>query len=328
MNSHTSQINNICNLESSTNTLKVLIVSQKGGVGKSTLSANYAAWNSELLKKSTILLDFDPHGSASTWVNALKPKNLQVQHTDISDYVAQRWFISARSLVRKNSQNCELLITDLTWTNGMNTSFVSEFDIIIIPCSVSEIELEATQFFATLIIDSYKKNLLQDKPLILLCPSQVSQLELKTNPFAAANFNFPYLLLPPIPSNPEVRKLFKKGFVYQSSLLSSSFVKCFTSINEAGKIKLKEKLIEKNKLKSSNSNSTIKNKIQTTDNAFTNENFEHNYNKNVWLSNNSQIDTIIPNKNTIEKVSKILNTANNISKKKKKTWFQKMRYWS
>jgi Mrp family chromosome partitioning ATPase len=58
MNSHTSQINNICNLESSTNTLKVLIVSQKGGVGKSTLSANYAVWNSELLKKINNFIRF------------------------------------------------------------------------------------------------------------------------------------------------------------------------------------------------------------------------------------------------------------------------------
>ena len=49
LNSHTIQVDsnksNVADLQHKT--LKVLFVSQKGGVGKSTLSANFAAWNSE-----------------------------------------------------------------------------------------------------------------------------------------------------------------------------------------------------------------------------------------------------------------------------------------
>ena len=43
-------------------TLKILVVSQKGGVGKSTLSAIHSIWFSEKAIKTTVLLDFGPHG--------------------------------------------------------------------------------------------------------------------------------------------------------------------------------------------------------------------------------------------------------------------------
>ena len=60
--------------------LKVLVVSQKGGVGKSTLSANFSAYCGRMLGKKTLLLDCDPHASASSWLKALKPENVEVKH--------------------------------------------------------------------------------------------------------------------------------------------------------------------------------------------------------------------------------------------------------
>ena len=37
--------------------LKILVVSQKGGVGKSTLSANFSAYCGSVKKKKSLLLD-------------------------------------------------------------------------------------------------------------------------------------------------------------------------------------------------------------------------------------------------------------------------------
>ncbi|MDV7399806.1 ParA family protein, partial [Arthrospira platensis SPKY1] len=54
--------------------IKVLVTSQKGGVGKSTLSANLCAYLADEGKKSVSLIDFDHQGSSSEWVQgAPKP---------------------------------------------------------------------------------------------------------------------------------------------------------------------------------------------------------------------------------------------------------------
>ena len=48
----------------------------KRGVGKSTLSANFPLIVGSAEKK-TLLLDCDPHASASSWLKALKPENVE-----------------------------------------------------------------------------------------------------------------------------------------------------------------------------------------------------------------------------------------------------------
>ena len=47
-------------------------------------------------------------------------------------------------------------------------------------------------------------------PALILLPSMVTKNQLKTNPFTQKNFDFPFLLLPPVPYDEKVRLLFKK----------------------------------------------------------------------------------------------------------------------
>ena len=223
-----------------TRPLKVLVVSQKGGVGKSTLSANFSAYCGRMLKKKTLLLDCDPHASASNWLNALKPENVEVKHHLINDFIAQRWYIGMRNIIRKNAEGLDFLVCDLTWTKSMSAEFVKEFDLIIIPTSVSLIEIDATNIF----IEENLKALAETKnlPDLLICPSQVINDELKSNPFNSRTFNFPFYLLPPIPSDPQVRALFEKGYTFESKdFIARSFKKVFRSILHAGSMR-KERL--------------------------------------------------------------------------------------
>ena len=157
--------------------LKILVVSQKGGVGKSTLSANFSAYCGKMLKKKTLLLDCDPHASASSWLKALKPENVEIKHHLINDFTAQRWYIGMRNIIRKNLQGFDFLVCDLTWTKSMSAEFVKEFDLIIIPTSVSLIEIDATNIF----IEENLKRLAKTNilPDLLICPSQVINDELK-----------------------------------------------------------------------------------------------------------------------------------------------------
>ena len=298
--------------------LKILVVSQKGGVGKSTLSANLSAYCGKMLKKKTLLLDCDPHASASSWLKALKPENVEVKHHLINDFIAQRWYIGMRNIIRKNLQGFDFLVCDLTWTKSMSAEFVKEFDLIIIPTSVSLIEIDATNIF----IEENLKSLSRTSilPDLLICPSQVINNELKSNPFDSRTFNFPFLLLPPIPSDPQVRALFEKGYTFESEdFIASSYKKVFRSILQAGKLRRerisKEQLIPNNvsrELRESSKQRHVDENIQSPE-------------IHQEQSHNLQNDNVVLFKqpNQLDKVQRILEKK----KKQKNSWIRRFVLW-
>ena len=298
--------------------LKILIVSQKGGVGKSTLSANFSAYCGKVLKKKTLLLDCDPHASASNWLKALKPKNVEIKHHLINDFTAQRWYIGMRNVIRKNTQGFDFLICDLTWTKSMSAEFVKEFDLIIIPTSVSLIEIDATNIF----IEENLKRLAKPNSLpdLLICPSQVINDELKSNPFDSRTFKFPFLLLPPIPSDPHVRSLFENGYTFESGdFIANSFKKVFRSILQAGRLR-RERII----MEGQNSS-----KVSIASREFSNQGYVE---KNVLSkeinqkqSHKLQKNNIVPfkNPNQLDKVKRLLGGK----KKQKGSWLRRLVSW-
>ena len=301
-----------------TKTLKVLVVSQKGGVGKSTLSANFSAYCGKILNKKTLLLDCDPHASASSWLKALKPENVDVKHHLIDDFTAQRWFIGMRNVIRKNLQGFNFLVCDLTWTKSMSAEFVKEFDLIIIPTSVSLIEIDATNIF----IEENLKKLTKTEtfPDLLICPSQVINDELKSNPFDSRTFNFPFFLLPPIPSDPQVRSLFEKGYTFESQdLIASAFKKVFKSILQAGRLR-RERISKKQSL----SNNVSQGFRVTNNQGHLDANVrsrETNQNQPHKLQNGNVVPFESPNQ--LDKVKRLLGEK----KKHKRSWIRRLVSW-
>ena len=301
-----------------TKTLKVLVVSQKGGVGKSTLSANFSAYCGKILNKKTLLLDCDPHASASSWLTALKPKNVEVKHHLIDDFTAQRWFIGMRNVIRKNLQGFNFLVCDLTWTKSMSAEFVKEFDLIIIPTSVSLIEIDATNIF----IEENLKKLTKTEtfPDLLICPSQVINDELKSNPFDSRTFNFPFFLLPPIPNDPQVRSLFEKGYTFESQdLIASAFKKVFKSILQAGRLR-RERISKKQSL----SNNVSQGFRVTNNQGHLDANVrsrETNQNQPHKLQNGNVVPFESPNQ--LDKVKRLLGEK----KKHKRSWIRRLVSW-
>ena len=82
-------------------TFKILVTSQKGGVGKSTVSANLAAYLRRQGQTVT-LIDFDTHGSSSTWLTRAPNIGVVVQHHILPlDQGGNRPILDARLHLRR-----------------------------------------------------------------------------------------------------------------------------------------------------------------------------------------------------------------------------------
>jgi len=194
--------------------LKIILVSQKGGVGKSSIAANLAAWFSAKRAKRTCLLDFDPHGSSSTWVFDARQIGLEARHHPLDESGARRWLLAARTALRHATEGHEVVIADLTWTAQVDPEFLMGFDLVLVPSGVSEIELAATTGF----IDRYRwvfnpADRSLSPPTLVVCPSRIKPEQVLAHDFSGASFSVPFVLAPPVFDEPLMRSLFRKDFL-------------------------------------------------------------------------------------------------------------------
>ncbi|MEY2775927.1 MAG: hypothetical protein RLY30_25 [Pseudomonadota bacterium] len=194
--------------------LKIILVSQKGGVGKSSIAANLAAWFSAKRDKKTCLLDFDPHGSSSTWVRDARQIGLEARHHPLDEAGARRWLLAARTALRHATDAHEVVVADLTWTAQVDPEFLMGFDLVLVPSGVSEIELAATTGF----VDRYRwvfspadRSLIP--PTLVLCPSRIRPEQVLAHDFSGAAFSVPFVLAPPVFDEPLMRSFFRRDFL-------------------------------------------------------------------------------------------------------------------
>ncbi|MFZ9315009.1 MAG: P-loop NTPase [Burkholderiaceae bacterium] len=192
--------------------LKIIVVSQKGGVGKSTIAANLAAWFRAEAKRSTALIDFDPHGSSSTWVNDARQVGVSASHFPVEDIGARRWLLTCRTHLRRAAESFDVVITDLTWTISMDPEFLLGFDLVLVPSGISEIEVQASMGF----IEKNRwvfESLRTVPPTLVICPSRVKQDQLLDHAFNGKNFPVRFVLSPPVYDDADIRSLFRKDFL-------------------------------------------------------------------------------------------------------------------
>lgn len=193
-------------------TFKILITSQKGGVGKSTVSANLAAYLRRQ-GESVTLIDFDTHGSSSTWLTRAPSMGIVVQHHILPlDQGGNRPILDARLHLRRAATSSEVVICDLTWTDSIAGELMFEYDLVIVPTSVSEIELAATAGFLNRhrwVFDSA----VHAPPTLLLCPTRVQPEQLKTDVFSKQRFPVSFMLSPPILEGQSAREMFERGYL-------------------------------------------------------------------------------------------------------------------
>jgi len=209
-------------------TFKILVTSQKGGVGKSTVSANLAAYLRRQ-GQSVTLVDFDTHGSSSTWLNRAPNIGIVVQHHILPlDQGGNRPILDARLHLRRAASSSDVVICDLTWTDSIAGELMFEYDLVIVPTSVSEIELAATAGFLSRhrwVFDSA----IHTPPTLLVCPTRVHNEQMQSDTFTKQRFPVSFMLSPPVLEAQSAREMFERGYLMDLP------DECGTSFIEFGK---------------------------------------------------------------------------------------------
>lgn len=219
---------------------KILISNVKGGVGKSTIAANLAHYFSET-GRSTALVDLDCHGSSFRWVSgAHEPsggESPSLHAEQFSAYRAQGGFrralIELRRLLQQHSQNREILIADLTWTDHLEGDLLFEFDMVLMPTGLSEVELRTTLDFATQHEWVFRAQGV--RPMLVVAPSRVREDQLTVVGQTFSRFNLPLVLTPPILESESARKAYGVQFLLdvEDSKIAESFKAFAASVDQA-----------------------------------------------------------------------------------------------
>lgn len=117
--------------------IKVAIISQKGGAGKTTLAINLAV-EAERMNLSTLLLDLDPQGSATDWSdNRAKdyPAVLSTHASRMSKLIHQAETNNARFVFIDTAPHSE--------NSALEAAKIA--DIVLIPCRAGILDIKAIQ---------------------------------------------------------------------------------------------------------------------------------------------------------------------------------------
>lgn len=179
--------------------LKILITNQKGGVGKSTISANLAGFLAIEKNHRISLIDYDKQGTSSVLISKNPHSNIQSYKAGLSyQQNSNHTMLEAKAALRRYGAHAEITIADLTWTFGLPYDFMLEFDLIIVPSSNSKVEIASTEIFILEYVQRMMVRIKQRGQTILVAPSRVDRNQLNEIKFSGLEFLDNCAICPPI----------------------------------------------------------------------------------------------------------------------------------
>lgn len=155
-------------------TIKMLITNQKGGVGKSTIAANLAAYFSLIQGVRTAFIDFDKQSSSSNWLKKSSDNRIAVYQEHLPNELNSGLvLLEAKAALRRSSKDVELLIADLTWTHSLPLQFLLEFDMVIVPSSISRVEMASSEIFVLEYLQKVLALSRTNRQSIIMVPSRI-----------------------------------------------------------------------------------------------------------------------------------------------------------
>jgi cellulose biosynthesis protein BcsQ len=217
---------------------RILVTNQKGGVGKSTISANLVHYFAAQLGKRTTLLDFDSQGSSSRWIRGAQsaetanPIRLQTINFP-KDGGFNRLLIDVRKTLRTLSDDTDILLADLTWNDFLDGELLFEFDLVVMPSAVSEVELVTTIEFAKK--HKWVFEAPRYHPTLVIAPSRVRADQITAVHSSSERFPVSFVLTPPILDAVDARRAFAEQFLvkHKNKRLQDSFLAFARAIEQA-----------------------------------------------------------------------------------------------
>ena len=185
-------------------TIKILVTNQKGGVGKSTIAANLAAYLALQQGIEVSLIDFDRQASSSRWTKKAPDIGIRVHCAEINYESSGIALLGARAAVRKYSSGAQVSICDLTWHPALSDEFMLDFDIVLVPSSSAKFEMASTEIFILEYAQKRMARLAANKQFILVAPSRVDPDYTSSGSFTNLDFLMNCHITPPIHKTPDL----------------------------------------------------------------------------------------------------------------------------
>ena len=205
----------------------IAVIQQKGGVGKSTITANLAG---ELVEKSLIVrvLDLDPQQSLATWA--------RMGGGILSEIVGPVSIKSPKefkAVVEAASNEAERVILDCPPglpDTGMMAALMA--DLVILPVTPSPLDVIASKAALELIRDVQKQRA-KGRPLIAYAPSRIMQNTLLARDLEKTLAPTKQTILPGITQRTAIAESVLMGLTLREYAPSSEGVREFTDMATA-----------------------------------------------------------------------------------------------
>lgn len=215
--------------------LKILITSQKGGVGKSTISANLAAYFSYISGKRTALIDFDHQATSGKWVRKAYPIGIDCHTVDLPNAKGSGIaLLKAKEVLRKANEAREVIVTDLTWNDVLPPEFMFEFDLVLVPSSLSRVELDSTLEFVNRFSFIFNSRL-RTPPKLVIVPSRVDNPQTYQSIFSKS-FDAGFFLSPPVMYSASANEFFGAEYFVMTrhQAIRDNFIEFGRSVEQLG----------------------------------------------------------------------------------------------
>ena len=215
--------------------IKILVTSQKGGVGKSTLTANLAAYFAQFEQSQVTLIDFDHQASSYHWIErAPVPRVTPVVCDVVTERDPQLAVLKMKQSLRAAERVSDVVIADLTWVNIFPQSLMLDFDMVLVPTSLSKVEMASTIEFVSRFAQVFNGSG-ELRPQLALVPSRLHRTQDYLDIFTQTNFPVKFSLTSPLPFELDIQSIYGQDYIFncENTVCRDSFFRIGRELQHA-----------------------------------------------------------------------------------------------